>query len=204
MAGETLVTGGGGFIGTALVSRLRPVLGVERLLLGVRDVTPKETGALFLDLSLPEIFLPSGIDTVIHLAGEKTDRAQMNRVNFEAARNLADAAAAAGVRNFIHLSSVGVYGAGHRAADISETAAHRPGNLYEQTKDNGESAVQDSCRRHGLRCVILQPTNVIGLPRGIQRPLLGLMQAIAQGRYRYIGRGDGWVSLQRGRFVRGG
>jgi nucleoside-diphosphate-sugar epimerase len=195
MAGKILVTGGSGFIGAAVVDHLRPVLGIESLLLGGRAaLSGAEATGLFLDLAAPEIVLPSGIDTVIHLAGEKTDRAQMNRVNFEAAQKLANAAADAGVKHFIHLSSVGVYGAGHRAGEVCEAAAHHPGNLYEQTKDAGESAVRESCRIRGLRCVILQPTNVIGLPRGTQRPLLSLMRAVSRGRYRHIGRGDGWVN----------
>jgi nucleoside-diphosphate-sugar epimerase len=54
--------------------------------------------------------LIEGCHAVVHLAAELSDVVKMNRVNVDATRALASAAAAGGVRYFAHASSIAVYG----------------------------------------------------------------------------------------------
>ena len=186
-----LVTGASGFIGSALLGALRST--AQPVLAAGRNPPPTDSAAaprwLRLDLAERSIELPSGIDTVLHLAGEKRGEARMHEVNHLGAARLVDAAARAGARRFVHLSSVGVYGAPKHAGVVDELRPHRPVNAYERSKDAGERAVRERCAANAMSCIVLQPSNVIGWsPQG--RPLLGLMRIVAKGWFRYFGRSD--------------
>jgi nucleoside-diphosphate-sugar epimerase len=116
----------------------------------------------------------------------------MDEVNHLGAARLVDAAARAGARRFVHLSSVGVYGAPKHAGVIDELREHRPANAYERSKDAGERAVRERCAANAMACVVLQPSNVIGWSQA--RPLLGLMRIVAKGWFRYFGQTEAWVN----------
>ena len=67
-----------------------------------------------------------------------------------------------GVPRLVHVSTMAVYG--HPAeGEISETTAHEgTGDLYTQTKREGERRVMELHRRNGLPAVVIQPTCVYG------------------------------------------
>jgi nucleoside-diphosphate-sugar epimerase len=187
------VTGARGFLGQAtrqalLDAGLGPV--------GVAGRTPGDT--LRLDLAAPGPWAwPAGTHTLVHLAGETRDAARMAAVNHLGAQRLAEAAAAAGVRHLVHISSVGVYGAPVGSGRVDERQPRTPHGPYETSKDAGERALRAVCRAHGLRCTVLQPATVIGhsahVPGG-RRSLLGLMQGIARGRYLAFGPAEAVVN----------
>jgi nucleoside-diphosphate-sugar epimerase len=105
----------------------------------------------------------------------------MDAVNHLGTHHLAEAAAAAGVRRFVYISSVGSYGALPTTGHIDEAFPHMPRNAYEASKDAGEAAVRAVGARTGMSVVVLQPSNVIGLT--VDRsayPLLGLMRMISK------------------------
>ena len=189
-AGATwLVTGASGFIGSALLGSLQS--SAQAFLVAGRHSPATESAAaprwVGLDLGDRSIELPTGLDTVLHLAGEKRVEARMDEVNHLGAARLVDAAARAGARRFVHLSSVGVYGAAKHAGVVDESHPHRPVNAYERSKDAGERAVRERCAANAMECIVLQPSNVIGWsPQA--RPLLGLMRIVAKGWFRYFGR----------------
>jgi nucleoside-diphosphate-sugar epimerase len=131
---------------------------------------------------------------VLHLAGEKRDVARMAGVNDVGTARLVDAAARAGARRFVHLSSVGVYGARMHAGVVGENHPHTPQNAYEASKSAGERAVRERCAAQGLACVVLQPSNVVGIVPGAVYPLRGLARMVARGWFRHFGRGDAWVN----------
>ncbi len=191
-----LVTGSSGFIGSALLPLLRAAVPARPLLLGTRlaDRLPADGTTLSLDLATERIELPSGIGTVVHLAGEKRDPQRMVAVNHRGAAQLVEAAARAGVRRFVHLSSVGVYGAREHAGVVDESSARTPRNAYEASKNDGEIAVRESCAALGLDCIVLQPSNVIGIVAGRAYPLLGLARAVGRGWFRHVGRAPAWVN----------
>jgi nucleoside-diphosphate-sugar epimerase len=185
-----LVTGASGVIGAAVLPALRRAAGERRVFTAGRDAGCDVT----LDLTAEELTLPDGIHTVLHLAGEKRDEPLMQRVNHDGAARLADAAARAGVRLFVHLSSVGVYGAPKHAGVVDESRPHAPRNAYERSKDAGERAVRERCAAAAVDCIVLQPSNVLAVLPGRSRPLLGLVRVVARGWFRYFGRGTPWVN----------
>jgi nucleoside-diphosphate-sugar epimerase len=195
-----LVTGGSGFIGGALLRVLQAEVPQQRVWLAGRQALQHTQAAwrhLPLDLAAPDLVLPEGLHTVLHLAGEKRDAARMAAINHDAAVRLVEAAARAGARHFVHLSSVGVYGAPSHAGVVTEAHAHTPRGPYETSKNAGELAVRERCAALGLACVVLQPSNVVGVVaagRGRSLPLLGLVRMVARGWFRHFGRREAHVN----------
>jgi nucleoside-diphosphate-sugar epimerase len=129
-------------------------------------------------------------DIVFHIAGEKRDDARMWEVNLEGARRLLEWSARHGVKRFVYLSSVGVYGARKNAGVIQAGAPKHPSNTYESSKSAAEDLVRQKCGEYGMEYVILQPSNVIGWVDGRAYPLLGLMKMIQRGWFTYFGSED--------------
>lgn len=194
-----LVTGATGFLGQHVALRLAATPNVGRIVLATRgSASPLfENAARFeyaaVDLMQP-VVLPSGIDTVLHIAGEKRDATRMDAVNHQGTRRLVEAAARAGVRRFVYVSSVGSYGALPHSGLVNEAFPHTPRNRYEASKDAGEKCVREICAGAGMERVILQPSNVIGLMPGQPRPLLGLMKMVRSGYFTWFGRAEPWVN----------
>jgi nucleoside-diphosphate-sugar epimerase len=193
-----LITGASGFIGSAALRALRAQSPAKTLILAGRgdnaSTLPAGCRHLRLDLTSDDIALVSGIDTVLHLAGEKRDESRMDAVNHVGATRLVEAAARAGVKRFVHLSSVGVFGAPKHAGVVDAYRVRTPRNTYEVSKNAGELAVRERCAALGLVCLVLQPSNVVGIVAGRSYPLLGLARMVARGWFRHLGRGDAWVN----------
>ncbi len=194
-----LVTGTTGFLGRHVLRRLVGTPGVGRLVLATRgSASPRNDDSQQLEYATVDLMqavtLPGGIDTVLHIAGEKRDEARMDDVNHQGTRRLVEAAARAGVRRFVYVSSVGVYGAPPHSGWVNESFPHTPRNRYEASKDAGEKCVREICACAGMDSVILQPSNVIGLMPGQPRPLLGLMKMVRSGYFTWFGRTEPWVN----------
>lgn len=193
-----LMTGANGFIGSAVLRAWEAASPTRSLVLtsrsGGTQRSPIDHPHLALDLLSECVDLPTGVDTVLHLAGEKRDSSRMCAVNHLGAVRLVEAASRAGATRFVHLSSVGVYGVAKNAGVVNETCRHTPQNAYERSKDAGEQAVRERCAALGLACVVLQPSNVVGVVPGRSLPLLGLARRVAHGGFRYFGRGEPWVN----------
>jgi len=129
-------------------------------------------------------------DTVFHLASVhlqvRASEAEYRGVNVEAAIALAEACHAAGVTRLVHTSTVGVYG--HvRNPPADEDAPRNPGNAYERTKLEGETALHRVADRTGLDVRILRPAWIYGpgCPRTAK-----LLRTIRRGRFFFIGSGS--------------
>jgi dihydroflavonol-4-reductase len=196
---SVLVTGATGFLGAQVLRRLMAGETVGRVVVATRgEIRPSRDDVcmperVHMDLA-HEVALPNGIDTVIHIAGEKRDESRMEAVNHFGTRRLVDAAARAGVRRFVYVSSVGVYGARPHSGLVNESFPHTPRNRYEASKEAGEACVRDVCTSAGMDFVILQPSNVIGFVKGQAYPLLGLMKMIRGGYFMWVGRTEPWVN----------
>jgi nucleoside-diphosphate-sugar epimerase len=106
-----------------------------------------------------------GADTVYHLAachlGVRQAEEEFERINVGAAADLVRQAATAGVRRFVHCSSVGVYGRIASPPADEESPCH-PVLAYERTKLAGEQMVLAAAREVGLETVVLRPAWVYG------------------------------------------
>jgi nucleoside-diphosphate-sugar epimerase len=133
--------------------------------------------------------LISGQDAVLHVAavyrtaGHPDD--YYREVNVRGTERLLEAAARHGVRRFVHTSTVGVHG--HvEIPPADENAPLAPGDIYQETKAEGEKLAFDYHRRRGVPVSVVRPGAIYG--PGETR-LLKLFRAIARGRYAIVGSG---------------
>ncbi len=117
-----------------------------------------------------------GVDAVVHLAAfisvEPDDEAMMQAVNVHGVRNTAEAALAAGVDRFVHVSSVHAYATWRLAAPLTESGARALGPenpAYDRSKARGEQALR-AVMAQGLHATIVNPVGVVG--PGDHRPSL--------------------------------
>jgi nucleoside-diphosphate-sugar epimerase len=165
-----LVTGASGFIGSALC---RALLGRGHAVRAmVRSPGAPEARADGVQqITVPDIageFDPSavlrGVDVAVHLAGvahRDSDEAQMRRVNVDATRRLAEAAAGS-VRRFVFLSSVKVHGEGSGTGAYVEADTCRPEDRYGRSKFEAELALMDIASRTEMEVVLIRPPLVYG------------------------------------------
>ena len=134
--------------------------------------------------SIPPGFL-EGVETVYHLAAELHDQSRMNTVNVDGTSTLLAAAAAAGVRRWVQLSSVGVYGP-PTCPVVTEGTVPMPLNEYERTKLAADRLVEEIGKRTRLEYSILRPSNIIGA--NMKNGSFGaLVNAVRRGRFCYFG-----------------
>lgn len=111
-----------------------------------------------------------GVEGIVHLAGHahtaeprsEEERAAIRAVNVEGTRKLARAAAQAGVRRFVFVSSATVHGPGPFKHAIGEDAPLRPATTYAVTKAEAETVLWQVARGSGMEVCILRPPLVYG------------------------------------------
>lgn len=156
--GLILVTGGAGYIGSALVMRLleqgRSVRVLDPLLYGGGALSHAAESDRF-ELHAAEPTDDGVIEralfdasTVIHLGAMVGDPACAQNpalaraLNVDSTARLVEAATRRGVRRFVFASTCSVYGAGSR--ELTEEAPLAPKSLYAATKVDGERLVVSS------------------------------------------------------------
>jgi nucleoside-diphosphate-sugar epimerase len=112
-------------------------------------------------------------------------------VNALAVVTLIEAAAAAGVRRVVHCSTVGVHG-DIRDPPANEDAPLRPGDIYQDTKVEGERLAREAAARVGIELVIARPTGIYGPG---DRRLFKMFGQIARGRFVMLGSGQNFYHL---------
>ena len=160
---KVAVTGASGNVGTALLRRLTaperrrgrapragPPAAAGGRAVRRRPVAPRRPGRARRARQRLAEFL-DGVDAVVHLAwalqpGRHPD--DLHRVNVEGTRRVARAAAAAGVRQFVHMSSIGAYAAGAVGQRVAEDwpTTGIPSAQYSRDKSAAERAVREVAR----------------------------------------------------------
>lgn len=182
-----LVTGATGFLGRHMVQAL---LGRG---MAVRALTrPGSTSAPAGTEPAPVAALSDsaglqraleGVTSVIHLAAyvhrpRVRDEQAYHAVNVEGTVALLDAGVAAGIRDFVFVSTVKVVGEVSREP-WSERTQPAPADPYGRTKLAAEQAVRAAAARHGLHAPILRLPLVYG--PGMKANALRLFQIIDRG-----------------------
>jgi nucleoside-diphosphate-sugar epimerase len=132
----------------------------------------------------------AGIDTIYHIAAvyrqAGISRETYRAVNTTAVGDVVAAAARAGARRVVHCSTVGVHGdVEHPPAD--EEAPLRPGDIYQETKLEGEEVARSAGQRLNVEVTIVRPTGIYGPG---DRRLLKLFRGVARRRLPMLGRGE--------------
>jgi len=118
-----------------------------------------------------------GADAVLHLAAHVGDQGtpeEFERVNVQGTRNVVEAAAASGVKRFVHLSSVAVYGRPAQGRVTEDWHTRTIGLPYEDTKTEAERLAFRRGALLGLQVTAVRPPVIYGpydrnfMPRAIE------------------------------------
>ena len=131
-----------------------------------------------------------GIETVYHLAAlyrpTNVPPTAFFEVNVEGTRNMVESAAQAGVRKFVHCSTIGVHGTVGRQA-VNEDAPIAPDDYYQTSKWEGEKLALEIAPKLGLPLTVIRPAGIYG-PR--ERRFLKIAQLIKKRRFIMFGSGE--------------
>jgi nucleoside-diphosphate-sugar epimerase len=188
---EVFVTGANGFIGKALCQKLLnqnvTVHAVVRP--GKQNRLPQGSAAVSvgsINGSTDWKGMLDSIDTVVHLAArvhvmhDRTENpfAAYREINVAGTEQLARAAAEAGVKRFVFLSTVKVNGE-ENVRPYRDTDPPAPKDSYAVSKLQAEELLIEIAKISGMEVVILRPPLVYG--PGVKANFLALIKIVAKG-----------------------
>ncbi len=198
---HVLVTGATGFTGGHLARGMaeagHQVRAIARNPARAVDLERRGVAVVRGDLRDPASLMQAlrGIDVVYNVAAiyreAGTSTEMYRKVNATAVGELIELARDAGVRRVVHCSTVGVHGdIAHPPA--GEDAPLKPGDIYQETKLEGEELARATGERAGIEVTIVRPTGIYGPG---DRRLLKLFRGVARGRFPMLGRGEIYYHL---------
>jgi len=172
MEKETVaITGATGFLGSHLVERLlsdnfnvnilardpkkaeKFTSRVNKVIIG--DIADKHKAAE----------LCKDADYVIHLVSNFRTASgppeSYQKINVEGTKAVIDAAIEAGVKRFIHCSTIGVHGS-VKSTPANEQSPYAPGDLYQETKLEAQQYVESLINKSDMEIVIVRPCSMYG------------------------------------------
>ena len=169
------VTGASGFVGRTLL----PALSLRsHVIVAAMRAAPSDRHTPSNSVAIGDINAATnwsdalhGADAVVHLAARvhimrdaaRNPLEEFRRVNTAGTLNLARQAAAAGVRRFIFLSTIGVNGnSTSHGKMFTETSASLPHDPYSVSKHEAEVGLRAISKSTGMEIVIIRPTLVHG------------------------------------------
>lgn len=181
-----LVTGATGFVGQAMIASL------ERLRRPYRPVARRNVGKVrgvgAIDGNMRWDSCLEGVDSVVHLAARvhvmrdhgADSLAAFRKTNVDGTRSLALAAAAAGVRRFIFISSIKVNGElTSRGQTFTSDDVPGPQDAYGHSKWEAEQVLMALAEETGMEVVIIRPPLVYG--PCVKANFLSMMQWLYKG-----------------------
>jgi len=182
---KVLVTGATGFVGRAVVSRLRSA-GIP-VRTSSRSKDPDHPGEhIVADLERPTRLdsLTADCDAVIHLAARThqpksaTDEAARYRsANVEATARLLDASLRTGLRRFVYISSIKVNGESTEGrTPFTADDPPNPRDWYGTSKREAEELLRDATQSSAMDHVIVRPPLVYG--PGVLANFAALVRAV--------------------------
>ncbi|HNS72255.1 MAG TPA: NAD-dependent epimerase/dehydratase family protein [bacterium] len=193
---RVLVTGASGFTGGYMVDNLvekgyqvrafvRPTSDTARLKAKGVDIV---TGDLKYKADLAQAM--RNIDVVYHIAALYREANQPDQaywdVNVTGTENVMAAALEMGVRRVLHCSTCGVHGHIEKPP-ADENAPIRPGDIYQETKTEGEKVALFFNREKGLPVTIVRPVGIYGPGDG---RMLKMYRMIYKGKFVMFGGGN--------------
>ena len=193
---KVLVTGATGFTGGYLAEELaNRGYTVRALSLAEQDISKLNklgievvTGDLTKKETLAEAV--KDIDVVYHIAAIYREQNVPNHyffdVNVGGTRNLLESALEAGVKRFVHCSTVGVQGE-IKDPPAKENAPYNPGDVYQRSKVEGEKLALEFFSENDIEGVVFRPVGIFG--PGDMR-FLKIFKWVNSGKFRMIGNGE--------------
>lgn len=201
-----LVTGATGLLGSHIVEQLRrrnlPVRvlvrrGADRSWLNSQGVEFAE-GDVTDRGSLEKAC--SGCDAVFHSAAKVGDWGpweDFQRITIDGTQNMLDAAGAAKVRRFIHVSSISVYGYHTRDVTVDETfeLGYKlyKWAYYSKSKVIAEQLAWKAFKAGKIELTVIRPAWIYG-PRD-RTTIARLVRMVQNGRAKILGRGDNRLNV---------
>lgn len=171
---KVLVTGGAGYIGSALSKKLieqnHQVTIIDNLSKGLKQLIPKESKFYEADLVnkklVESIFKENKFDAVFHIAsykaaGESMTNPEKYSDNITGLINVLNSMVKNNVKKIIFSSSAAVYGVPNKKL-IDESADTKPINFYGYTKLAGEEQIKWYSNLHNINYTALRYFNVVG------------------------------------------
>lgn len=200
------ITGANGFVGANLIRKL---LREKYSLRALQFTNHKALDGLTVEIVKGDVNKPEtlekfcdGLDAVIHLAGKVSiggdSFAELYKTNVVGTQNLVKACKKAGVKRFIHFSSIHALDNSplDKVMDEKRALATQSNIPYEHTKSIGEEWVLKQ-QEANFDVIVLNPTAMIG-PNDFKPSLMGqLFIQIAEGKIRaLVPGGYNWVDVR--------
>jgi nucleoside-diphosphate-sugar epimerase len=196
---NVFITGASGFIGQAIVKKLiREGHSVTALLLP-QEPEDLVAGARIVrgDVTKPASLSGTmkGTEAIVHLAGAVGFQSWKSclAINRDGTSNVVREAVSAGVRRFIQMSSVSVYGRTPGVEIREDFPLKKIGDPYGDTKIDAETILREREGEGDLDLTVIRPTVVYG--PGDNKFLPALLGNIRSGSFRMIGDGEQTVDL---------
>ena len=184
---KVLITGGNGFIGSRLCSKLS--LSGRKIKKIVRKINTSDNYEQYkCELGLGQVSEDAfeDVDTIFHLVGVTHDTNKTSvtdkhyyDVNVNATEQLAISAAKKGVNRFIYISSVKAGGIPTLGKCMTEDDQTEPEGIYGKTKREAEIKLLEIGNKSGINISIIRPSLVYG--SGVKGNLNEMLCAIKKG-----------------------